>query len=200
MVNIPVGSTGRTRFVEPTPQGWTICRKLFGDLNSFRMGPLRNWLSNFSNDSYYKQQRHLWACGKEFGDHKPNIPLNHMPQVIWLWRWPRWQFWIFYAWPHALKARTESFMDKFYCPSILICSPGESAISRMSSSLGGDHEFPGLATHLRSLTAYFRGISQQSKPPMNNVNPRFYMIDTTQCARKSNGNARFSRSVTHCVQ
>jgi hypothetical protein len=38
------------------------------------MGPLRNWLPDFSNGSYYKQQRYLWACGKELGDRKPNNP------------------------------------------------------------------------------------------------------------------------------
>jgi hypothetical protein len=38
------------------------------------MGPLRNYLPNFSNRVYYKQQKHLWACGKELGDRKQNIP------------------------------------------------------------------------------------------------------------------------------
>jgi hypothetical protein len=43
-------------------------------LISFRMGPQRNYLLNFSNGVYYKQQRHMWACGKELGDRKQNHP------------------------------------------------------------------------------------------------------------------------------
>jgi hypothetical protein len=34
------------------------------------MGPLSNWLSNFTNSWYYMQQRSLWACGRKLGDRK----------------------------------------------------------------------------------------------------------------------------------
>jgi hypothetical protein len=43
------------------------------------MGPLRNYLPNFSNSVYYKQQRYLWACGKELSDRKQNHPKDRRP-------------------------------------------------------------------------------------------------------------------------
>jgi hypothetical protein len=52
------------------------------------MGPLRNYLPNFSNGIYYKQQRYLWAYVKELGDRKQNHPLfytwtgRHMRYVL----------------------------------------------------------------------------------------------------------------------
>jgi hypothetical protein len=56
------------------------------------MGPLRNYLPNFSNSVYYKQQRHLWACAKQLGDRKLNRPsLDPLAKVMagdigFLWR------------------------------------------------------------------------------------------------------------------
>jgi hypothetical protein len=46
------------------------------------MGPLRNYLPNFSNRVYYKQQKHLWACAKELGDRKLNIAQDLRPSLM----------------------------------------------------------------------------------------------------------------------
>jgi hypothetical protein len=55
---------------------WGSHSKIWFGLHSFRLGPLKNWLSTFSNIFYYKQQKYLWACGKELGNHKQNILLK----------------------------------------------------------------------------------------------------------------------------
>jgi hypothetical protein len=44
-----------------------------------KKGPVSNYHVNFSNHLYYKQQRHMWACGKELGDRKQNHPYQ--------WQW-----------------------------------------------------------------------------------------------------------------
>jgi hypothetical protein len=49
------------------------------------MGPLRNYLPNFSNSVYYKQQKYLWTCAKKLGDRKQNIPKQRHWCILGSW-------------------------------------------------------------------------------------------------------------------
>jgi hypothetical protein len=68
-------------------------------LHSFKMGSLRNYLPNFSNGVYYKQQRYLWACGKELGDRKQNHPTKTISRRrnIRVFVGAQKAFWVFYT-------------------------------------------------------------------------------------------------------